>query len=100
MDEKNVNFVEEGNKLIDLFKELEEVIRKKCEFIGIKTDNIPIDSQIKELSKKNSIVRKYKDDLLIIKQIRNINTHQRSDKYLQKFKIIKVENNLYYYYLR
>ena len=81
MDEKNVNFVEEGNKLIDLFKELEEVIRKKCEFIGIKTDNIPIDSQIKELSKKNSIVRKYKDDLLIIKQIRNINTHQRSDKY-------------------
>lgn len=81
MNENIVNFTEEGNKLVDLFKELEEVIRKKCNSVGIRTDNVPIDSQIKELSKKNSVVRRYQDELLIIKQVRNINTHQRNDKY-------------------
>lgn len=81
MNENIVNFTEEGNKLVELFKELEEVIRKKCGLVGIKTDNVSIDSQIKELSKKNSVVRRYQDDLLIIKQVRNINTHQRNDKY-------------------
>ena len=81
MNENIVNFTEEGNKLINLFKELEEVIRIKCNSVGIKTDNVPIDSQIKELSKKNSVVRRYQDELLIIKQVRNINTHQRNDKY-------------------
>lgn len=81
MNDNIVNFTEEGNKLVDLFKELEEVIRKKCNSVGIKTDNVPIDSQIKELSKKNSVVRRYQDELLIIKQVRNINTHQRNDKY-------------------
>ncbi len=81
MSENIVNFTEEGNKLVELFKELEEVIRKKCNSAGIKTDNVPIDSQIKELSKKNSVVRRYQDELLIIKQVRNINTHQRNDKY-------------------
>ena len=81
MNENIVNFTEEGNKLVNLFKELEEVIRKKCNLVGIKTDNVPIDSQIKELSKKNSVIRRYQDELLIIKQVRNINTHQRNDKY-------------------
>lgn len=81
MNENIVNFTEEGNKLVELFKELEEVIRKKCGLVGIKTDNVSIDTQIKELSKKNSVVRRYQDDLLIIKQVRNINTHQRNDKY-------------------
>lgn len=61
MNENIVNFTEKGNKLVELFKELEEVIRKKCGSVSIKTDNIPIDSQIKELSKKNSIVRRYQD---------------------------------------
>lgn len=28
MNENIVNFIEEGNKLIDLFKELEKIIRK------------------------------------------------------------------------
>lgn len=79
MNENIVNFTEEGNKLVELFKELEEVIRKKCGLVGIKTDNVSIDSQIKELSKKNSVVRRYQDDLLIIKQVRNINTHQRNE---------------------
>lgn len=69
MNENIVNFTEEGNKLVDLFKELEEVIRKKCNAVGIKTDNVSIDSQIKELSKKNSVVRRYQDELLIIKQV-------------------------------
>ena len=81
MDENIVNFTEEGNKLIDLFKELEEIIRKKCNVSGIITENTTLDSQIKELSKKNSVVRKYQDELMIIKQVRNINTHQRNDKY-------------------
>ena len=81
MNENIVNFTEEGNKLIDLFKELEEIIRKKCNVSGIITENTTLDSQIKELSKKNSVVRKYQDELMIIKQVRNINTHQRNDKY-------------------
>ena len=81
MNENIVNFTEEGNKLIDLFKELEEIIRKKCNANGIITENTTLDSQIKELSKKNSVVRKYQDELMIIKQVRNINTHQRNDKY-------------------
>ena len=81
MNENIVNFTEEGNKLIDLFKEREEIIRKKCNVSGIITENTTLDSQIKELSKKNSVVRKYQDELMIIKQVRNINTHQRNDKY-------------------
>lgn len=81
MNENIVNFTEEGNKLIDLFKELEEIIRKKCNVSGIITENTTLDFQIKELSKKNSVVRKYQDELMIIKQVRNINTHQRNDKY-------------------
>ena len=81
MNENIVNFTEEGNKLIDLFKELEEIIRKKCNVSGIITEDTTLDSQIKELSKKNSVVRKYQDELMIIKQVRNINTHQRNDKY-------------------
>lgn len=81
MNENIVNFTEEGNKLVDLFKELEEIIRKKCNVSGIITENTTLDSQIKELSKKNSVVRKYQDELMIIKQVRNINTHQRNDKY-------------------
>lgn len=76
-----VNFIEEGDKLITLFKELEEVIRKECNSTGIKTEYMNLDSQIRELSKKNSIVRKYQNELMIIKQVRNINTHQRNDKY-------------------
>lgn len=36
MSENIVNFTEEGNKLVELFKELEEVIRKKCGSAGIK----------------------------------------------------------------
>ena len=47
-----VNFVEEGDKLITLFKELEEVIRKECNSKGIKTDYMNLDSQIRKLSKK------------------------------------------------
>ena len=81
MNENIVNFKEEGNKLIDLFKELEEIIRKKCNACGIITENTTVDFQIKELSKKNSVVRKYQDELMIIKKVRNINTHQRNDKY-------------------
>lgn len=81
MSENIVNFTEEGNKLTDLFKELEEVIRKKCNAVGIKTDNILIGSLIEELSKKNSVVRRYKQELMVIKDVRNINTHQRNDKY-------------------
>ena len=81
MSENIVNFTEEGNKLTDLFKELEEVIRKKCNAVGIKTDNILIGPLIEDLSKKNSVVRRYKQELMVIKDVRNINTHQRNDKY-------------------
>ena len=33
--DKIVNFTEEGDKLTNLFKELEETIRNKCRTVGI-----------------------------------------------------------------
>ena len=67
MEETNVNFVEEGARFIDSFKKLEGVIREKCELIGIETERANTSDLIRELSKKNSVVRRYKDELMIIK---------------------------------
>lgn len=78
---KTVEFVVEGDRLTELFKELEEVIRNKCNTVGIDTDGAKIDGLIRSLSEKNRIVKKYKTELLAIKDIRNINTHNRSDNY-------------------
>lgn len=81
MKEMVVNFTEECIKLTDLFIELEKIIKKKCEAVGIKTDkDTTTDEQIRELSKKNNVVRKYLDDLLTIKKVRNINSHDRNNK--------------------
>lgn len=79
--DKIVNFIEEGDKLTDLFKELEETIRNKCRIVGIKTEESSIESLIRELAKKNNVVKRYKDELDIIREVRNINTHQRNEKY-------------------
>ena len=35
---KTVDFIEEGDRLNDLFKELEEVIKNRCNTVGINTD--------------------------------------------------------------
>ena len=78
---KVVNFIEEGDKLTDLFKELEEIIRNKSNTLGIKTEGTNIDYLIKSLSLKNNIVKKHKKELLMIKEIRNINTHNRNANY-------------------
>ena len=79
--DKIVNFTEEGNKLMNLYKELEETIRNKCRTVGINTEGSSIDILIRELAKKNSVLKRYKDELENIKTIRNINTHQRNEEY-------------------
>ena len=79
--DKMVNFTEEGDKLTNLFKELEEIIRNKCRIVGINTEMSSIDILIKKLAEKNSVVKRYKDELDIIRTVRNINTHQRNEEY-------------------
>lgn len=77
----NVNFEEEGDRLVSLFKELEEVIKNECKKIGIITENKDISNLINNLSEKNNIIRKHKNELDLIRNVRNLNTHQRVDKY-------------------
>lgn len=77
----NVNFDEEGDRLIGLFKELEEVIKNECRKTGIITDNKGISSLIDILSQKNSVVRKHKNELNLIRDVRNLNSHQGAKKY-------------------
>ena len=48
----NVNFEEEGDRLVSLFKELEEVIKNECKKIGIITENKDISNLINNLSEK------------------------------------------------
>ena len=77
MDEQKVDFVYEAERLIELFKELEEVIREKAKHVGVFVDRASLDYLIKELSSKSRVVAKYKDEIITIKEIRNINTHHR-----------------------
>ena len=77
----NVDFKKEADKLIDLFKELEQLIKLECEKVGINTENEDISTLIFRLSKKNNLIRNYKKDLDIIRDVRNINSHIKDDKY-------------------
>lgn len=77
----NVNFEEEADKLISLFKELEEVIKNECKRYAIDTNEKNISFLINELSKKSNIVKRNKDDLDLIRNVRNINVHQQIEKY-------------------
>lgn len=77
----NVDFKKETDKFIDLFKELEQVIKTECEKNGIRTENENIGNLINLLSKKNSLIRNYKRDLDLIRDVRNINSHKKDDNY-------------------
>ncbi len=81
MDEQKVDFVYEAERLIELFKELEEVVREKAKRAGIFVDRASLDYLIKELSGKSRVVAKYKDEIITIKEIRNINTHHRGNNF-------------------
>ena len=77
-------YIEEGDKFLDLFRELETVIRKECHNVGISTENyegFPIDigTLIRQLKEFNSIVRNYEYELRLFRDIRNINSHQNDD---------------------
>lgn len=73
--EKKVNFVEESDKLLQLFKEFEEVVKQKCIKLGIKTDEMDIKSLIEELCKKDKYFKSKEKEINIIRIIRNINSH-------------------------
>lgn len=76
----SIDFIEEGDKLINLFKELEEVIKNECKKNGIVTDEKNIGYLIKVLSEKNSAVKKHKEELNFIRDVRNLNSHNKVDK--------------------
>ena len=71
MNENYVDFYKECEEFTNLFKILEETIRKKCHAEGIKTDYINLDTQIEELSNKNSVVKRYKDELSKLRKIKD-----------------------------
>ena len=75
------DFKKETDKFLDLFKELEQVIKSECEKVGISTENEDINTLINRLSKKNNLIRNYKNDLDLIRDVRNINSHKKDDKY-------------------
>lgn len=45
--EEKVNFIEETDKLMQLFKEFEKVIKQKCRELKIVTDNESIESLLR-----------------------------------------------------
>lgn len=77
----NVNFEEEGDRFIELFKEFEDTIKLECEKYGIKTERENIGSLIFKVSEKNNVVKRHKKDLDLIRDVRNLNTHKSADKY-------------------
>lgn len=78
---ESINFIEEGDKFIELFKELEDVIKSKCKTVGIQTEGMKMDYLIRTLSTKNNVVKRYFDELLLIKDIRNIDSHKGNKNY-------------------
>lgn len=76
-----VNFTEESEKLNKLYKEFEETIRNKSRNIGIYVEGLTMEELIKKLALKNSVVKRYKNEIDTIRRVRNLNTHQRNDKY-------------------
>jgi len=73
--DSNINFEEEGDKFLNLFKELEKVIKESCQKEGIETDYKEISYLINKLSEKNNIVKRHKKELDLIREVRNTNTH-------------------------
>ena len=72
--DSNINFEEEGDKFLNLFKELEKVIKESCQKEGIETDYKEISYLINKLSEKNNIVKRHKKELDLIREVRNTNT--------------------------
>lgn len=79
--EEKVNFIEETDRLMQLFKEFEKVIRQKCRELKIVTNNASIESLINKLSEKNNYFRRNKDEIDIIRKVRNINSHNGGETY-------------------
>ena len=71
----NINFEEEGDKFLNLFKQLEKAIEEECQKVGIETYHKEISYLINKLSEKNNIVKKHKNELDLIREVRNTNTH-------------------------
>lgn len=80
--ENNINSENEVDKFLNSFKKLENVIRMECQKKRIDERNeIGIGKLIDELSEKNNIVKRYKNDLDVIRDIRNILIHKSGKKY-------------------
>jgi len=80
--DSNINFENEADKFLNLFKILEEVIRDECQKKGIDARNeVSIGQLINKLSEKNNIIKRHKNELDIIRDIRNILTHKSGKVY-------------------
>ena len=78
----NVDFRNETDKFIDLFKELEYLIKKECNKVGIETkEEESLNYLINKLSKKNKLINSHKEDLDFIRRVRNINWHEKDKEY-------------------
>lgn len=76
-----VNFIEESDKLMQLFKEFEEVVKQRCKQLNILTDNMSINYLIEKLSKKDTYIERKKDEIDMIRKIRNLNAHNRGENH-------------------
>ncbi len=81
----NINkdeFKNETDKFIDLYKELEYLIKQECNKIGIEAkETDSLNYLINKLSKKNNLIKKHKEDLNFIRKVRNINWHEKDKEY-------------------
>lgn len=81
--ENKENLIVQTERLLDLFKELEKVLKKEAELIGVNPKKSVFDL-IKDLRKTNSVLVKYKNELEFVRDIRNVVTHEKvkNDKYV------------------
>lgn len=76
-----MDYEENVEKFMSLFKDLERTIKRECEKYNIKTENVDLKNLIDLLSNKNRIIRKHKDELHVIRKIRNLNAHGEIGNY-------------------
>ncbi len=79
--EEKVNFIEESDKFYKLFQEFEELIKQRCIKSGINTDGVELYILINKLSEKSRYFKNKKLEIDIMRDIRNIYSHSRDEKY-------------------
>lgn len=77
----NIDFDEESEKLIQSFKKFEKIIKCKAIESGISIEENNLDVLINKLCEKNPLLKRNKDEIDIIRKIRNLNSHNSGREY-------------------